>query len=307
MESYVTDMLGRRIDLANRVPCRAKSTVPMDPAALGPRKNTVIYWLGGGGFLIDARGTLLLFDPVLEMDRGRMQAETGHHMLMEYPISTGALPPVDMVFYTHPDLDHVGPVTSGLLAERRTPRTAPARVAELLYRQGALPEDVTVCRAGQTYSVKNCTVETIPADHPWQLIDPAAYGRPLGPDDACGYVIRTPDGGILLPGDTRLLPTHYGIPGIDVVLVDTAKCAFHLNVEGALLLCNAYESAYLIPYHYGMFDEPTIPAQENGDPQDVFRYVRGAEERARILAPGEPFVLADRREVTGKNKEKEEV
>lgn len=289
--TYIIDMLGRRIDLRNRKPCIAKPTVKIQTQDLGPRSDTVLFWLGGGGFLLNARGTLLLFDPVLEMDREKMVAETGHRMLLEYPMCTRELPPVDMVFYTHPDLDHVGPVTSGILAEQRTKRAAPERVAELLYRQGALREDVTVCRAGDRFQVGGCEVIAIPADHPWQLIDPQRYGKPLGPDDACGYVIRTPDGAFLLPGDTRLLETHYGIPGIDVVLLDTAKCAFHLNVEGALLLANAYENAWLIPYHYGMFDEPQIPAQENGNPQDVFRYVKNADQRACILAPGEPFIL----------------
>lgn len=295
-EKYVIDMLGRPIDLTNRIPCTAKQTIPIAAEDLGPRKNTAVYWLGGGGFLINARGTILLFDPVLEMNKQEMLAETGHRMLMEYPISATAIPRIDMVFYTHPDLDHVGPTTSEILAQRHVPRIAPARVAELLYRYGALHEDVTICRAGQSYRVKNCEIETIPSDHPWQLINPAVYGKPLGKDDACGFVIRTPDGAILLPGDTRLLETHYGIPGIDLVLVDTAKCAFHLNVEGAILLCNAYESAYIIPYHYGMFDEPTIPAQENGNPQDVFQYVRNVDQRARIQAPGSPFVLYEHRE-----------
>lgn len=297
MDNYVIDMLGRRIDLTNRIPCRAKNTQKISVDQLGPREDTAIFWLGGGGFLINARGTILLFDPVLEMNRETMCAETGHHMLLEYPISTYSIPKIDMTFYTHPDLDHVGPVTSSLLAERKVPRIAPARVAKLLFEHGAQQEDVTICTAGQRYSIKNCEIKIIPSDHPWQLIDPAIHGKPLRKDDACGFVIHTPDGGILLPGDTRLLETHYGIPGIDVVLVDTAKCAFHLNVEGAILLSNAYEQAYLIPYHYGMFDEPTIPAQENGEPMDVFRYVRGAEKRARILAPGEPFVLKDHKEI----------
>lgn len=296
METFILDMLGRPIDLSKRVPFRAKQTVKIDVKELTARDDTILYWLGGGGFLVNARGTVLLFDPVMEMDKTQMCAETGHHMLMEYPIATKDVPYVDMVFYTHPDIDHVGPKTSAILADARVPRVAPQRVAELLYTHGAARQDVSVCRAGERYTVKNCTVEVIPSDHPWQLIDPERFGKPLGKDDAVGFVIRTPDGSILLPGDTRLLETHYNIPDVDVVLVDTAKCAFHLNVEGALLLSNHYSNAYLIPYHYGLFDEPAIPAQENGDPQDVFRFVKQADKRARTLAPGEPFRLREGKE-----------
>lgn len=297
MEEYVTDMLGRRINTSNRKPYKAKSTIAISLETLNNRDDTLLYWLGGGGFLLNARGTIVLFDPVLVMDKKTMRSETGHKMLMEYPISAESLTHVDVVFYTHPDLDHVGSETSKIISRHCVPRIAPARVIDLLYQYGVSKDETTICKAGDVFQIKNCKIVAIPADHPWQLINPNIYGKPLGKNDCCGYLICTPDGRFLLPGDTRLLESHYNIPDVDVVLLDTAKCAFHLNVEGAILLANAYPNAQLIPYHYGLFDEPTIPAQENGDPQDVFQYISNSAERVNILAPGEPFILSNRKKV----------
>ncbi|HZJ58058.1 MAG TPA: MBL fold metallo-hydrolase [Clostridia bacterium] len=294
-ENYVINVLNQRIDLENRVPFRAKDTMEITLDAFDARSDTAIYWLGGGGFLLNSRGTILMVDPVLEMDKELMKCETGHNMLMPYPISASMVPKADCVLYTHPDLDHVGPTTSQILSQKGIKRIAPSPVAIKLIEYGADIDDITVCRSGDRYRVGNLEIEVIKADHPWQLINTKLFGKPLRGDDACGFVVRTPDGSFLFPGDTRLLESHLDIPSIDVILVDTSKCLFHLNVEGAIILCNSYPDAYLIPYHYGMFDEPQTPAQEQGDPKGVFKAVHDAEDRAFTLAPGEPFVLAEGR------------
>lgn len=292
---YIVNVLNQRVDLENRVPFRAKETMDIPPQAFENREDTVIYWLGGGGFLLNSRGTILMVDPVLEMDRETMKCETGHNMLMPYPISASMVPRADCVLYTHPDLDHVGPATSRILSEKAIKRIGPSPVALKLVEYGAGLEDITVCRSGDTYNVGDLKIEVIRADHPWQLINPKLFGKPLRGDDACGFIVRTPDGSFMFPGDTRLIESHLDIPSIDVILVDTSKCLFHLNVEGAIILSNSYPNAYLIPYHYGMFDEPQTPAQEQGDPEDVFRSVHNAKERAFVLAPGQPFVLHEGR------------
>lgn len=297
-QDYIVNMLNQKIDLTNRVPLRAKETVEIPPSAFDERHDTVLYWLGGGGFLMNSRGTIVMVDPVIEMDRDTMTSETGHKMLIPFPISANRVDHVDCVLYTHPDLDHVGPTTSRILARKRVRRLAPQRVALNLLEHGVKLDDITTCRKGDHHQVNDVRIEVIEADHPWQLIDREKHGKPLRGDDACGFVVRTPDGTFLFTGDTRLLESHLDISDVDVILVDTAKCAFHLNVEGAIILCSAYPSAFLIPYHYGVFDEPTIPAQEQGNPEDVFRCVPNADRRAFVLAPGEPFILENRSQKT---------
>lgn len=238
-----------------------------------------------------------MLDPVMENAPGEDRVcETGQKMLVDLPLHADDVPRCDAVMYTHSDLDHVGPETSRKLALKHVRRIAPAPVAMLLVEYGAAPADISVCRAGEVYQVGEIRIEIIPSDHPWQLIDRKKYGRPFRGDDTCGFVVRTLDGTFMFTGDTRLLEAHLDVKDVDVLLVDTCPCVFHLNHVGAIILSNAHEKAYLIPYHYGCFDEPTIPAQENGDPSQVFESVKNADQRARILAPGEPFILRNRRE-----------
>lgn len=298
MENYIIDMTNRKIDLIGRQPFMAKTTVPIPPSAFDPREDTVLYWLGGGGFLLNSRGTILMLDPVIETDgQTPRMAETGQKMLMDFPLSARQVPRCDAVLYTHADLDHVGPATSRILSEKRIRRLAPYPVALSLMEYGVHSEDISPTRPGDRYDIGTVHIDVIPSDHPWQLLDPALYGKPFRRGDTCAYVVYTPDGGFLFLGDTRLIEEHLHIPGIDVVTLDTCDCAFHLSRTGAIVLANHYADAYLIPYHYGVFDEPSIPAQEQGDPALVFAHVNTASARARTIAPGEPFFIHNKKEV----------
>lgn len=297
MEQYVINMINQKIDLKKRTVTRAKDSVPVPAQAFDSREDTALYWLTGGGFLLNSRGTILMVDPVMEHAPGEPRiCETGQKLIVDLPLQTDQVPRCDAVLYTHSDLDHVGSKTSWKLALKHVRRIAPAPVAMLLVEYGADPGDISVCRSGERYEAGKVRIEIIPSDHPWQLIDRKKYGRPFRGDDTCGFVVRTLDGSFMFTGDTRLMEEHLDVKDVDVLLVDTCPCIFHLNREGAIILSNAHENAYLIPYHYGCFDEPEIPAQENGDPALVFDSVRNADKRARILAPGEPFILRNRKE-----------
>lgn len=47
---------------------------------------------------------------------------------------------------------------------------------------------------------------------------------------------------------------HIGIPDVVLLPLDVSKCVFHLGRPAAALLANKYPEAYLLPYHYGTFD-----------------------------------------------------
>ena len=65
--------------------------------------HTEVYWLGNGGAMINARGTIILIDPLLE----------GFDMPIytEAPILPEEIPHADAVLITHCDNDHFSRAT----------------------------------------------------------------------------------------------------------------------------------------------------------------------------------------------------
>lgn len=55
----------------------------------------MLRWLGMAGFLINARGTTLMIDPLL--------GEFDLPVLLDFPIAAGAVPQLDAVLVTHSD------------------------------------------------------------------------------------------------------------------------------------------------------------------------------------------------------------
>lgn len=292
MARYIRDMMNELVDLENRVPVIAPPTEPIPASAFDKQDCTTLYWLGGGGFMLNARGTIILVDPILELKcEDPMTDAAGHLMLRPFPMFTKDVVRCDMILFTHDDGDHANPETINQLAERDIPLMGSARVFETLVKAGMKPQNYTVCHAYEKYTVGNTTIKITPADHPWHCIDD---GRKFYPEDCVGFIVRTPDGGIFFTGDTRLMQEHLYHEDITILPLDVSKCSFHLGRPGAALLANKYPDSYLVPYHYGMFDAPDCPAQEGGDPELVFQNVNNPE-RALTVGPGHPVVIKDRK------------
>lgn len=274
---------------------QAKQTIPMTQQAFDHIEDTRLYWLGGAGFLLNVRGTILLIDPVLTTKPGEKRCETGLPMLVDYPISAHDVPRVDMVLYTHSDSDHLGPVTAPILMKHD-----PLLIGSLDVRNrmeeliGRKPRALASGPYAE-FSVANVEIALTPSDHPWQLLDPWKFGKILGPVDCTGFKITTPDGVFLFMGDTRLMKEHLSISGVDVLALDVSRCQYHLGVAGATVMANHLKDALLIPYHYGTYDMPDAVAH-NGDPQEVLDNVTNAQSRVRHLAPGECFTLFEKQE-----------
>lgn len=293
MSKYIVDMMNEKINLEERVPVLAPETERMGEDSFSVCDCTKIYWLGGGGFMVNARGTILLIDPMLEMkDKEKMIAANGHKLLRPFPLETKDLKKCDRILFTHDDGDHANPETVNKLADKDVKMLGPARVFETLVKQGMKPYNYEVCHAGETYTEGILEIKILPADHPWQLID---GGRVFYEEDCVGFVVKTPDGTIMFTGDTRLMKEHLGIPGLTVLPLDVSKCTFHLGRAAAALLANKYPDAYIIPYHYGTFDYPECPAQEGGEPQLVLQNVNNAEQRGLVVGPGHPVILKNGR------------
>jgi len=100
--------------------------------------------------------------------------------------------------------------------------------------------------------------------------------------------MKTPDGTIWHPGDTRLTDEHVQMQGVDVLLLDVSPNEYHLGVGNAARLANLLDVPCIIPHHYGTYDAPDQTAY-NGDPAEVEARISDAERRLRVLAPGERF------------------
>jgi len=276
--------------VTGQVAARPSRSVP--PSAFGAALDTALWWLTNAGFLVNSRGTTLLIDPAISMSPDAPGVhETGHRLLVPLPIQAADIPSLDAVLYTHADYDHFAPLTAGALVRTGCLFVGPPPVLAGLAKLGVPADRTRLARAGAGLGIGEVQVRITPADHPWQRRDPQRFGPPFGPEDCCGYLVCTSDGGIWHPGDTRLLDQHLRTRGVDVLLLDVSPNEYHLGVAGAARLANALPAAHIIPHHYGTYSEPDHLAY-NGDPAEVAALIGQADRRLHILAPGERYVVS---------------
>jgi L-ascorbate metabolism protein UlaG (beta-lactamase superfamily) len=277
-----------------------RKSIPIGANAFKNIDCTTIWWLAGGGFLMNSRGTIIMVDPVIStLPDDPARCETGLPLTVKYPLALENAERADMILYTHSDADHLGPISALALAEKLHPVNAgPPPVFEKLVRLGVDWREITSCRYGDLIEEGAVSVEVIDADHPHQMLS-ILYNykpRPFRLGDCCGYIVRTPDGNFLFTGDTRLMEFHLKLKDIHVVALDVSVCQFHLSTLGAIVLANTLEQSIIFPYHYGTFDMPDIPGY-NGSPDDVLPGIKN-NSRVRVYAPGQPFSMKDGAETT---------
>ena len=170
-------------------------TVPLGPEAFTPRADTAVTWLGGAGILLNARGTCVMIDPVLE----------GFDMpvLFDAPVAPANVPALEAVLITHIDNDHFSRSTCHDIAGVCPAYHAPHYVAEVAREEGLPGVGHGI---GESFSVGSVTARLTPAWHTWQNESSKWAWRTWAREDYCGYWLDTPDGSIWLPGDSRLLP-----------------------------------------------------------------------------------------------------
>ena len=219
------------------------------PEAFGPCTGTEITWLGGAGILLNVRGTTLLIDPLL----------TGFDMptLFDCPLRPEQVTHLSAVLVTHIDGDHFSRET---------------------------------CQALLGFSVNaQVRVTLTPAKHNWQQGLPEFSFRTWKEEDYCGFLLDTPDGRIWLPGNSRLLESHLHMDSPDTILFDFSDNDWHIGLENAIRLANAYPKSRLVLIHWGTVDAPDM-TPFNANPRDLYERIMNPD-RICLLWPGEPMAL----------------
>lgn len=256
----------------------APASKPIGMEAFAQIEETQIRWLGFAGVMINTRGTILLLDPLL----------TAFDMpvLIQNPMEVEDIPHVDATLITHIDNDHFSRTTCKQLCNTCDSFHGTTYVAEEMAKEGIHGKGYTI---HDRFQIKNAAITLTPACHNWRRDMEKYQYRTWEMEDDCGYWIETLDGTIWLPGDSKLLNEHLHMPAPDVILFDFSDNEWHITLEGAIRLANAYPKADLLCIHWGSVDAPLM-TPFNGDPNDLCTRIEHPE-RIHVLAPGEPLLL----------------
>jgi L-ascorbate metabolism protein UlaG (beta-lactamase superfamily) len=260
-------------------------TVPISDSFFDKREDTILAWLGMAGALINSRGTIIFIDPLISYGAGNEMCETGNHLLVPLPITADNVPKADFICYTHADSDHFAEKSARILNSRLAPTfISPGPVFESLSKIGVDKSRLIKIKDFASYSFGDTEIIITPALHDWQEVNP--WKR----EDCCGYLIKTPDGTIWHPGDTRLIPELEAVKDVDILFFDVAAVDSHLGPKGSARLAETSGAKAMIAYHYGTFD---LPAGSYGgcDPDDSLPYIKDLNAKFFRPDPGEIIKL----------------
>ena len=229
-----------------------------------------IWWLGQSGFLVQWRGTHLLFDPYLSDSLSRKYAATDkpHTRMTGLVISPDALDFIDLTTSSHNHTDHLDgeTLTALMLANPEMELLVPS--ANLRFAAERLDVDsdqLEAIDAGQSIALGPFELHAVPAAHEDLAKDD------LGRHQYVGYVAKLGPWTIYHSGDT--IP-YDGMEEIllqwkiDVALLPIngrrpeRRVAGNLWGHEAANLAKAIGVRMVIPCHYDMFEFNTETPEE---------------------------------------------
>lgn len=238
-----------------------------------------IYWLGGGGVMINSFGTIIMIDPLLE----------GFDMplLIDMVASPDDIKKVDGYLVSHVDNDHYSRPTLRDLSAVTDEVHASYYVASLI------KEECGIDAYGHTWNdefdIKNVHIKFTPSDHNWQNDVEEFNYRNWDKEEYNGFYITTNNKKIWYVGDSRLMDEQLKMEKPDIILFDFADNEYHIGLHNAYKLANTYPDSKLILIHWGTVDAPDM-TPFNGNPQNVIDNVNNPE-RVIVLLPGEEYIL----------------
>lgn len=258
----------------------APATVKMTAKDFEAHEYTSVYWLGGGGAMINSRGTVIMIDPLLE--------GFDMPMLVDYAMNKEDVPHVDGIVISHVDNDHYSRPTCRGLKDVCDGFHSTGYVSELMPQECGV--ECTCHDIGEHFMIKDVDVELTPADHCWQKEFPKYAFRTWSEKEYCGFYFRTADGKkIWYVGDSRLMEEQLHMEQPDVIFFDFADNVFHIGLNNAYKLANTYPEAKLVLIHWGTVDAPE-QSPFNGNPENIKANVVNPE-RVVVLAPGQEYIV----------------
>ena len=241
-----------------------------DIASTRSRNATRLWWFGQSGFLLQAGGNAVLFDPYLSDSLTQKYASTDkpHTRLTERVIAPERLTGIDLITSSHNHTDHLDAETLLPLlkvnpqARLLIPR---ANVEFVLQRLGSVGSRLIPVEAGETARAGDLQIVGIPAAHNSVERDEQGHCRFLG------YVASMGMLKIYHSGDTMfhdgLIPALKPL-GVGIALLPIngnkpeRKVAGNLNGIEAARLAKAIGARLVIPHHFDMFAFNTEPPDE---------------------------------------------
>ena len=221
-----------------------------------------IWWLGQSGFLVQWRGSHLLFDPYLSDSLTRKYAATDkpHTRMTERVIAPDALDFIDLTTSSHNHTDHLDGETLTALMQANPEMQLLVPAANRTFaadRLGVDPDQLEAIDAGQSIALGPFEIHAVPAAHEELAKDD------LGRHQFVGYVAKLGSWVLYHSGDT--IP-YDGMEEIlqqwkiDVALLPIngrrpeRRVAGNLWGREAANLAKAIGARMVIPCHYDMFE-----------------------------------------------------
>lgn len=267
-----------QIEINEKGQALAPLTQKMTASAFDINRSCDIYWLGGGGMMMNCCGTILMIDPQL--------AGFDMPILRQPPLLPEEVLKLDGLLITHIDSDHYSEETCKRLLPICKSYHTTHYVAGVMQEKGipGIGHDIR-----DSFYIDDVKITVTPVKHNWQNgLSEYSY-REWKEEEYCGYLIEARGKTIWMPGDSKLMDEHLQMPQPDVILFDFSEDDWHITLEGAVKLANTYPDSVLICIHYGCIDAPDL-LPFNGNPEDLLGKVCNPE-RIKVLAPGEKYTL----------------
>lgn len=223
-----------------------------------PKGSVALVWLGQAGFILKSPGGHILgLDPYLSNSCASLGA-AGIDMERQVPVPLHPryLRLCDTLLFSHSHQDHVDPETieQYLKAGGQSDIIAPHEAASRLESIGVPPAKISRTWPNHSHTAGDFTIK-------------ATFAIPLGGDDLThvGFLIQAAGGPrIYFTGDTDyndILPLSVAPYQPDIMATVINPAFRNLSPIEAARLANAIRPRWVIPCHWDMFPDNSLPPQ----------------------------------------------